>query len=116
MPDERSYNDRERRDRERERADKEREKREREKREKRERTGGVAATLEEALEAAGSRVLSHLESRAHILTVEEVEEYHAALQIEGEEFPYAGPYTLEGEDQRNYWTAYQTSGTQEPPA
>ena len=71
-------------------------------------------TLEEALEAAGSRVLTHLGSKAHKLTWDEVRDWEednhlSGEPLEGEHRAYAGPYT-DIEDGRNSWTAYQDMG------
>jgi hypothetical protein len=68
-------------------------------------------TVEEALEGAGSRVLSHLPSPAHKLTREEVTQFEE--ENPQEIIAYAGPYTDE-EDQRNSWTAVQDAPPEAP--
>lgn len=69
----------------------------------------MAETLEEALQEAGSKVLSHLGSKAHKLTWDEVMELTVAEPVQGEHRVYDGPYE-DVEDQRNAWTAYQDMG------
>lgn len=64
------------------------------------------ASVEEAIKGAGTNVLSHLGSKAHKLTFEEVRELTEAEPVEGEVRTYDGPYTDE-DDPRNSWTAYQ---------
>ena len=71
---------------------------------KKHRNSHVASTIAEAIEAAGTSVLSFLESRARILTMEEREEHlQATVQ---DVLAYAGPY-VEQADARNQWSAYQ---------
>jgi hypothetical protein len=69
------------------------------------------ASVEEAIARSGLRTLSHLESRAHKLTVDEVNRYEKELESERERGVYAGPYTPEPGagllDERNYWTSRQ---------
>ena len=69
------------------------------------------ANIEEAIRGAGTSVLSHLGSRAHKLSREEVQEYYeenglVGEPLEGEHRAYGGPYEDE-EDERNSWTADQ---------
>ena len=73
-----------------------------------------AATVEEAIEKAGSRVLGHLGSRAHKLNREEVKQYEednglTGQPAEGEHRAYDGPYD-DVNDPRNAWTAAQDAG------
>ena len=65
------------------------------------------ATIEEAIANAGSTVLSHLGSRAHKLTVDEVRQWEEDNPRPG---VYAGPYNDEADD-RNSWTAFQGEPT-----
>ena len=72
------------------------------------------STVEEAIKGAGTSVLSHLESRAHMLTRDEVKQYEEdnnliGKPVEGAYRAYAGPYTDLG-DERNAWTAAQDMG------
>lgn len=76
-------------------------------------------TIQEALENAGTKVLSRpgpdgggLVSRT--LTVDEVKDYEEETHLTGPRVPgehraYAGPYT-DLEDERNAWTAAQEAG------
>src|SRR5262245_1280111 len=64
------------------------------------------ATVEEALEGAGSRVLAHLGHRAHILTQQEVKEHDEESNPPEQYAVYGGPYT-DLEDERNAWTYKQ---------
>jgi hypothetical protein len=69
------------------------------------------ASVAEALEGAGSRVLSHLSSPVNKLTREQarlarVEAHLTGDPVEGEVRTYAGPYTDE-DDHRNMWTYEQ---------
>jgi len=61
--------------------------------------------VDEALAGAGSTVLAHLDSNAHKLTREEVDQHEQ--ENPKEVLGYGGPYTDE-DDQRNMWTADQT--------
>lgn len=74
----------------------------------------VNATVEDALADAGTTVLSHLGSRAHKLTVDEVREFEEENSLrgapkEGEYKAYGGPYT-DPNDERNAWTFAQEIG------
>jgi len=73
-----------------------------------------AATVEDAIAAAGTTQLSYLPGNADLQTVDQVKEYEEennliGSPVEGAHRAYAGPYT-DMADGRNAWTAAQDSG------
>lgn len=66
--------------------------------------GKIYATVEEAVEDAGTTVLSRLDAAPTSITREDLKEYLKGLKPEI--LGYAGPYT-DVADQRNVWTAAQ---------
>src|SRR4029450_2747696 len=77
------------------------------------------ATVEEALEGAGTTVLSHLGSDAKKISVEELEKVKEELHLTGpkaigEYRAYAGPYT-DLDDPRNGWTYVQDVAAEMSP-
>jgi hypothetical protein len=72
------------------------------------------SSVEEALEGAGTTVLSHLGSDAKKLTREQVTQHEEELhligkRVLGEHRVYVGPYT-DLQDERNAWTYAQEAG------